>query len=350
MTLAFYVRRDRVYLTKCCIFFKIDDVEESQSLRAPSSQRSAAASPRSLLTPSCCSSSVAGDEGDFFITGGSRQRRRKLPLSPREELARKKPFKRKIIRHCVVSGFYLITTKQSVRVETAITQAMVREGRVDVHRGLVYDPDSGAMVTVGEALGTGSIVGLVFTKSEVEQTGEKTYWLEIFHKRHETYLVEGIYDISARRLVHVEEALAAGLIDPVHGLYRQTVTGETITLEDAHQQGLIKVVTQLRPPCSDLAARKFDTIHVRTIEGDLPVRVTTVKFKETEEIINIKENIKVSDLFIRAFLNKVGIRVFLYIFISLSNGLLFLPFSIPSPRTTNTNSSALIICVRFPLL
>lgn len=167
---------------------------------------------------------------------------------------------------------------------------MVREGRVDIHRGLVYDPDSGAMVTVGEALGTGSIVGLVFTKSIVEETGDTSYWLEIFHKRHDTYLVEGIYDVHARTIIPVAEALSTGLIDPVHGFYRQTETGETITLEDAHQQGLIRVISQLRPPCSDLSARRFDTIHVRTVETDVPLRVTSVKFKETEDIIIARDD------------------------------------------------------------
>lgn len=167
-----------------------------------------------------------------------------------------------------------MNTIKAVRIETAITQAMVREGRVDTRRGLIYEADSGAMVTIGEALDNGSIVASVFTRSEVEsdinnEAGGKTFWLEIFHRRHDTFLLEGIYDTYNNKLLKVAEALEMGLIDAVHGLYKHIASGETITLEEAYQQGLIQTVPQLRPPCTDMVTRKFDTIHVRTIEDEL---------------------------------------------------------------------------------
>ncbi|VDL93908.1 unnamed protein product, partial [Schistocephalus solidus] len=261
--------------------------------------------PTSRLIPGggCCASVQQGGD-DMFLTGGSMQRRR-LPLSPRQAAAGRSSassteplrggsqtlsrqtwsLKRKIRRNCVVSGFYV--THQSLRVETAITQAMVREGRFDIRRGLVYDADSSAMITVGEALSNGLIVATVFTTAEVEQTlksdheasaemrDSKTYWLEIFGRRHDTYLIERIYDAHSKQLISIGEALDTGLLDPVHGLYKQK-NGETMTLEDALQQGLIQAVHQLRPPSSDLAMIKFDTIHVRTVEEDMPMRSVTV--------------------------------------------------------------------------
>lgn len=204
---------------------------------------------------------------------------------------KRRPLKRKLTRYCVVSGFYLTSPNQSLRVETAITRAMIREGRVDVQRNLVYDSDSGAMITVGEALEKSVIVGLIFTKSTVKQTGETTYWLEIFHKRHDVYIVEGIYDVNARVLIPVEEALTSNLVDLVYGIYLHTGTGETITLEDAHQQGLIRVVPQLRPPCEDLATRPFDSVHYRTVEGDFAVRSLNVTFKQKEDLLVQQEDI-----------------------------------------------------------
>lgn len=244
---------------------------------------------RTLLSPSCCN---ANDIGDFFtITGSSRRRRRKISLSIHSEevQAKRQPLKRKLMRYCVVSGFYLTSPNQSLRVETAITRAMVREGRVDVHRGFVYDSDTGATITVGEALGKSVVVGLIFTKSFVKETGERTYWLEIFHKRHDVYLVEGVYDVNAKIVVPVEEAIASKLLDPVRGLYRHTGTGETITLEDAHQQGLIRVIHHLKPPCEDLAAKPFDSIHYRIVEVDFAIRPLNVTFREQEELVALKE-------------------------------------------------------------
>ncbi|CDS39395.1 Spectrin alpha actinin [Echinococcus multilocularis] len=266
-----------------------DETGEGQSAYNTISSHRSTGSTRSLLSP-------FNDVGDYFVTGGScRRRRRKIsPSVPLEQSQMKRrPLTRKPTRYCVVSGFYLTSPKQSLRVETAITRAMIREGRVDVQRNLVYDSDSGAMITAGEALEKSVIVGLIFTKLAVKQTGETTYWLEIFHKRHDVYLVEGIFDVNARTLIPVEEALASNLIDPVHGLYHHTGTEETITLEDAHQQGLIRVVPQLRPPCEDLATRPFDFIHYRTVEGDFAVWSSNVAFKQKVDLfVQQEETVK----------------------------------------------------------
>ncbi|EUB55207.1 Plectin-1 [Echinococcus granulosus] len=266
-----------------------DEAVEVQSAYNTISSHRSTGSTRSLL-------STSNDVGDYFVTGGSRRRRRRK-ISPSVPLdqsqMKRRPLTRKPTRYCVVSGFYLTSPKQSLRVETAITRTMIREGRVDVQRNLVYDSDSGAMITAGEALEKSVIVGLIFTKLEVKQTGETTYWLEIFHKRHDVYLVEGIFDVNAKTLIPVEEALASNLIDPVHGLYHHTGTEETITLEDAHQQGLIRVVPQLRPPCEDLATRPFDFIHYRTVEGDFAVRSSNVAFKQKVDLfVQQEETVK----------------------------------------------------------
>ncbi|KAL5108280.1 hypothetical protein TcWFU_010429 [Taenia crassiceps] len=275
-----------------------DEVEEVRSVYNTTSSHQSTGSTRSLLSPYSFNGLESNDVGDYFVTGGSRRRRRRRvsPSVPQEESeVKRRPLKRKLTRYCVVSGFYLTSPKQSLRVETAITRAMIREGRVDVQRNLVYDSDSGAMITVGEALEKSVIVGLIFTKSTVKQTGETTYWLEIFHKRHDVYIVEGIYDVNARILIPVKEALASNLVDPVYGIYLQTGTGETITLEDAHQQGLVRVVPQLRPPCEDLATRPFDSVHYRTVEGDFAVRSLTVTFKQKEDLLIQQEEIAKSD-------------------------------------------------------
>eukprot|EP00108_Taenia_solium_P001365 TsM_001023200 transcript=TsM_001023200 gene=TsM_001023200 len=275
-----------------------DGAEEVRSVCNTTSSLQSMESTRSLLLPCSVNGLEGNDVGDYFVTGGSRRRRRRKvspSVPPEGSQMKRRPLKRKLTRYCVVSGFYLTSPKQSLRVETAITRAMIREGRVDIQRNLVYDSDSGAMITVGEALEKSVIVGLIFTKSTVKQNGETTYWLEIFHKRHDVYIVEGIYDVNARVLIPVEEALASNLVDPVYGIYLHTGTGETITLEDAHQQGLIRVVPQLRPPCEDLATRPFDSIHYRTVEGDFAVRSLTVTFKQKEDLFVQQEEAAKSD-------------------------------------------------------
>ena len=276
---------------------------------------------RSLLTPSCCNTSlIDNDTVDYFATGGSRRRRRRK-VSPsvhsEEGQPKRRLLKRKLTRHCVVSGFYLTTPKQSLRIETAITRAMIREGRVDVQRNLVYDSEAGAMVTIGEALAKSIIVGLVFTNSEVKRTGEKSYWLEIFHKRHDVYLVEGIYDVIGKTVIPVDKALASSLIDPARGLYLHTGTGETITLEDAHQQGLIRVIPQLRPPCEDLATRRFDSIFYRTVEGDVALPPVVSISEEQDEVITKREDAKLGEFNKVSFtlfnVNKSNCRLYLFL-------------------------------------
>uniref|UniRef100_A0A158QDW4 SUN domain-containing protein n=5 Tax=Hymenolepis diminuta TaxID=6216 RepID=A0A158QDW4_HYMDI len=276
------------------------DGEEHHSIYGTAATHRTIENMRTLLSPACC---TTRDLGDFFtISGSSRRKRRKASpsLNFEEIQAKRRPMKRKLMRYCVVSGFYFTSPNQSLRIETAITRAMIREGLVDVHNNLVYDSDSGAMITVGEALGKSVIVGLIITKSLVKRTGEKTYWLEIFHKRHDVYLIEGVYDVNAKVIVPVEDAIASKLLDPVRGLYHHTGIGETITLEDAHQQGLIRVVHHLRPPCEDLVSKPFDSIHYRTVEVDFAVCPLNVTFKEQEDIINQKDEDEVSKVKISA--------------------------------------------------
>ncbi len=114
-------------------------------------------------------------------------------------------------------------------------------------------------------------------------SGGNAYWLEMFHRRHDTFLVERIYASHRNALVPVGRALASGLIDPVLGLYHQRISDSLssptmtttdsgafacITLEEAFAQGLVQAVPQLRPPPKgeDMTVSTFDTVHVRTVE------------------------------------------------------------------------------------
>ncbi|TPP61289.1 hypothetical protein FGIG_01848 [Fasciola gigantica] len=180
-------------------------------------------------------------------------------------------------RNCVLYAFYYL--HDEVRVEAAITESMLREGRVDVRRGLVCDPTSGLLVPVNEALTEGFVFGIVFTRaervslsdpqsnmSESHQNKKTIYWLEVFHYRHDIYQIERVYDPYLKRLVPLKEALDTGIVDPIHCTYTHPVSGDLYSIEDALYRGWIQALPIGTPPPFDLIGSSFDNIHVRTVE------------------------------------------------------------------------------------
>ncbi|THD20467.1 hypothetical protein D915_008873, partial [Fasciola hepatica] len=180
-------------------------------------------------------------------------------------------------RNCVLYAFYYL--HDEVRVEAAITESMLREGRVDVRRGLVCDPTSGILVPVNEALTEGFVFGIVFTRaervslgdpqssmSESHQNKKTIYWLEVFHYRHDIYQIERVYDPYLKRLVPLKEALDTGIVDPIHCTYTHPVSGDLYSIEDALYRGWIQALPIGTPPPFDMIGSSFDNIHVRTVE------------------------------------------------------------------------------------
>ncbi|TGZ67333.1 hypothetical protein CRM22_004876, partial [Opisthorchis felineus] len=182
-------------------------------------------------------------------------------------------------RNCVLYAFYYL--HDEVRVEAAITESMLREGRVDVRQGVVCDPLSGRFVPAPEALTNGFVFGIVFTKagrvppeSGVEDTApdhtssspEPLFWLEVFHRRHDIYQLERVYDPYDKKLVAVTDAVAKGVLDPIHCTYTHPVTGDLYSIEDALYCGWIQALPVGNPPPFELKGRPFDHIHVRTVE------------------------------------------------------------------------------------
>ncbi|KAG5445777.1 Plectin [Clonorchis sinensis] len=182
-------------------------------------------------------------------------------------------------RNCVLYAFYYL--HDEVRVEAAITESMLREGRVDVRQGVVCDPLSGRFVPAPEALANGFVFGIVFTKagrvppeSGVEDTApdhtsssrEPLFWLEVFHRRHDIYQLERVYDPYDKKLVAVTDAVAKGVVDPIHCTYTHPVTGDLYSIEDALYCGWIQALPVGNPPPFELKGRQFDHIHVRTVE------------------------------------------------------------------------------------
>lgn len=184
-----------------------------------------------------------------------------------------------------------------VRLEAPITEMMVQEGKVDAAGGSIVDPESGEAVRMVEALERGSVFATIITL-----TPNRQLFVETFHKRHENFRVESVYDPEAKRLVSVKEALARGLVDPVKGIYRHPSTGEVSSLSDAMHQGLIQAVLDPRPFS---LSKPFDSVHVRTIEEDMNFSVPSPPpdsvFKankkaktaesESKELANSSENV-----------------------------------------------------------
>ncbi|CAH8564465.1 unnamed protein product [Schistosoma turkestanicum] len=172
-------------------------------------------------------------------------------------------------RNCVLYAFYYL--HDDVLVEAAITDTMVREGRVDVHRKTVCDPISGQSYPIPEALTKGFVFGIVFTQAEQhlendQQTSNSLYWLEVFHYRHDIYRLEKVFDPYLNSLVSVYDALGTGVIDPIHCTYTHPISGNLYSIEEALYQGWIQALPVGNPPPFDLIGSSFDHVHVRTVE------------------------------------------------------------------------------------
>ncbi|KAF7257219.1 hypothetical protein EG68_05797, partial [Paragonimus skrjabini miyazakii] len=180
-------------------------------------------------------------------------------------------------RNCVLYAFYYL--HDEVRVEAAITDTMLREGRVNLRNATVCHPLHGRFVPVSEALTNGFVFGIVFTRAErVSQLNveseldaapvvrEPVFWLEVFHHRHDIYQLERVYDPYDKRLIEVEDALNKGIIDPIHCTYTHPVTGDLYSIEDALYCGWIQALPVGNPPPLEPERNTFDHIHVRTVE------------------------------------------------------------------------------------
>ncbi|CAI2735067.1 unnamed protein product [Schistosoma spindalis] len=172
-------------------------------------------------------------------------------------------------RNCVLYAFYYL--HDDVRVEASITDTMVREGRVDVHRKTICDPISGQFYPIPEALTKGFVFGIVFTQAEQhlendQRTSNSLYWLEVFHYRHDIYRLERVFDPYLNNLVSVSDAIGTGIIDPIHCSYTHPVSGNLYSIEEALYQGWIQALPVGNPPPFDLIGSSFDHVHVRTVE------------------------------------------------------------------------------------
>ncbi|CAH8676717.1 unnamed protein product [Schistosoma haematobium] len=172
-------------------------------------------------------------------------------------------------RNCVLYAFYYL--HDDVRVEASITDTMVREGRVDVHRKTICDPISGQFYPIPEALTKGFVFGIVFTQAEQhsendQRTSNSLYWLEVFHYRHDIYRLERVFDPYLNSLVSVSDAIGTGIIDPIHCSYTHPVSGNLYSIEEALYQGWIQALPVGNPPPFDLIGSSFDHVHVRTVE------------------------------------------------------------------------------------
>ncbi|KAH8867326.1 Dystonin [Schistosoma japonicum] len=172
-------------------------------------------------------------------------------------------------RNCVLYAFYYL--HDDVRVEASITDTMVREGCVDVHRQIVCDPTTEQFFSIPEALTKGFVFGIVFTQAEQhlendQRTSNSLYWLEVFHYRHDIYRLERVFDPYLNSLVSVPDAIATGIIDPLHCTYTHPVSGHLYSIEEALYQGWIQALPVGNPPPFDLIGSSFDHVHVRTIE------------------------------------------------------------------------------------
>ena len=124
-------------------------------------------------------------------------------------------------------------TRQEINVSEAISR-----GIIDQSKGQYVKPATGEAMLLVEAISEGLIIAEVSSSSSEGATASSNV---ITTSKRTTYTLTGIIDPVSRTVISVAEALQKGILDQERGEYRNQSSGETMSVSDAIDQGLILI-------------------------------------------------------------------------------------------------------------
>ncbi|KAK2164152.1 hypothetical protein LSH36_68g10066 [Paralvinella palmiformis] len=118
-----------------------------------------------------------------------------------------------------------------------------RRGLINKVQGIYMDPITGDKISIREAIRLGYITAI-----EVEQTEDyqEQYKDEMIYatletvRESQTMNISSVIDLQNVEEISVIEAIERGIIDPKKGIYRNLLSGETMTFSEAYEKKLVK--------------------------------------------------------------------------------------------------------------
>ena len=124
-------------------------------------------------------------------------------------------------------------TRQEINVSEAISR-----GIIDQSKGQYMTPSTGEAMLLVEAISEGLIIAEVSSSSSEGGTSSSNV---ITTSKRTIYTLTGIVDPVSRKVISVAEALQKGILDQEKGEYRNQSSGETMSVSDAIDQGLVLI-------------------------------------------------------------------------------------------------------------
>ncbi|XP_070185712.1 microtubule-actin cross-linking factor 1, isoforms 6/7-like isoform X4 [Littorina saxatilis] len=133
---------------------------------------------------------------------------------------------------CPISGVIDPRTGEWISVQDAIA-----EGLIDPRSGTFRNPVTGEEMSLAEAVKAGYLMAesaLPVDEEEGQGVFTSVAMVDV------SYKVTGVKDPRTGEMLTLEEAIKAGIIDPVKATYTDPLTGEVMSLEEAMRRGLVK--------------------------------------------------------------------------------------------------------------
>ena len=122
-------------------------------------------------------------------------------------------------------------------IEIPVSEA-IRKGILDQGRGQYVNPATGDIMLITEAVSKGLILAEIKSSTSAsDQPLESTLNMT----KQTTYTVKSLKHPVTGKEITIEQAIAEGILDQEHGVYRNPHTFESMTLSDAIDQGLVSV-------------------------------------------------------------------------------------------------------------
>jgi len=129
----------------------------------------------------------------------------------------------------------------------------VARGLLDMVRGVYVEPITGKVISLAEAMEQGLIRAEPLEgESETLELSLKTTVTNAVQHGRTVFSIKHVRDPSTGELLHPDEAVNRGILDTVHGLYIDPLTGTTMLLHEAFESGLIDADELDRQPESSI--------------------------------------------------------------------------------------------------
>ena len=177
---------------------------------------------------------------------------------------------------------------------TSLCVCLCQQGVLDLTRGTYNNPDTGYSISIPEAIQKGYVLveyGDRFTNGAsaadaVDGAVGATDLLSGMDTQ--VCAISGVIDPRTGEWISVREAIAAGLIDPRSGLFRNPVTGEEMTLAEAVRAGNLLAESALPDDAADSEAGVFTSVAM----ADVSYKVSGVLDPRTGRVLSLEEAVR----------------------------------------------------------